>query len=204
MNPIVKNIDLANKYSVEKSTISDILKEKECWLAITTKKEGEIRKFHMPKWLKLEKALGLWVDNALNSGQDINRHILKKKAKFFIEHLLIDNFHQSNSWLTGFKKYYGLHSLKKKNKAYNDVLNEVVKEIVSYNIYDAIINSAEAYILLQVNPKEYIELNQNSNMDDESNLLELIDYLLTNDSFNLLTAYEYIFAENDKVENRLI
>ncbi|CAG8584590.1 12347_t:CDS:2, partial [Cetraspora pellucida] len=47
MNPIVKNIDLANKYSP-----------------------------------KLEEALGLWVDNALNSSQDIDGHILKKKAKF--------------------------------------------------------------------------------------------------------------------------
>ncbi|CAG8610372.1 1949_t:CDS:2, partial [Scutellospora calospora] len=40
------------------------------------------------------------VNNMLNSGQDIDRYILKEKAKFFADHLLIDNFYQSNSWLT--------------------------------------------------------------------------------------------------------
>ncbi|CAG8775728.1 15392_t:CDS:2, partial [Cetraspora pellucida] len=150
-------MNLANKYSVEKSTILDILKEKEHWLAITTEEEGKIRKFHMPKWSKLKEALGLWMNNMLNSGQDIDRHILKEKAKFFIEHLLINNFHQFAGWLTGFKKCYRLHQFKKEGKSAND----------------------------------------------ESNLLKLIDYLPTNDSLDLLTAYEYIHAEDNKVKNRL-
>ncbi|CAG8850518.1 23788_t:CDS:2, partial [Racocetra persica] len=103
MNPNIKNIDLANKYQVGKSTITDILNEKKCWLA-TTEEEGEP---------KLEEALGLWVDNMLNSGQDIDSHILKTKAKFFADHFLINDFHQSDGWLTGFKKHYGLRQFKK-------------------------------------------------------------------------------------------
>ncbi|CAG8606980.1 16660_t:CDS:2, partial [Cetraspora pellucida] len=79
MNPNIKNIDLANKYQVGKSTITDILKEKERWLA-TTEEEGKVKKFRGPKWPKLEEALGLWVDNTLNSSQDIDGHILKTKA----------------------------------------------------------------------------------------------------------------------------
>ncbi|CAG8794362.1 5244_t:CDS:1, partial [Racocetra persica] len=66
MNQNIKNVDLANKYNVRKSTITDILKEKEHWLAITIEEEGEIKKFRGPKWPKIEEALGLWVDNALN------------------------------------------------------------------------------------------------------------------------------------------
>ena len=58
MNPSIKNVDLANNYQVGKSTITDILKEKERWLAITTE-EGDVKKFRGPKWPKLEEALGL-------------------------------------------------------------------------------------------------------------------------------------------------
>src|SRR5260363_297408 len=103
-NQNIKNIDLANQYSVGKSTITDILKEKERWLAIAVEEQGEIKKFCGPKWPKLEDALGLWVDNALNTGQDIDGHILKTKAKFFADRLHIEDFHQSDGWLTGFKK----------------------------------------------------------------------------------------------------
>ncbi|CAG8808836.1 5367_t:CDS:2, partial [Cetraspora pellucida] len=65
INLNIKNIDLANKYLVGKLTITDILNKKECWLAITEE----------------EEALGLWVDNVLNSNQDIDVHILKTKFK---------------------------------------------------------------------------------------------------------------------------
>ncbi|CAG8729981.1 4538_t:CDS:2 [Cetraspora pellucida] len=147
MDSNIKNIDLASKYQVGKSTITDILKKKECWLAITIEEEGKIKKFRRPKWPKIEEALGLWVDNVLNSGQDIDGHILKNKAKFFADHFLIDDFHYSDGWLT-----------------------------------------------------ELIELDQDSDMDDESKLTELIGCLLTDDS---LTAYEYIFAKNDEVKGRL-
>ncbi|CAG8584570.1 12346_t:CDS:2 [Cetraspora pellucida] len=40
-------------------------------------------------------------------------------------------------------------------------------------------------------------------MDDESNFSELIDHLLTNDSLNLFIAYKYIYAEDNKVKDRL-
>ncbi|CAG8846693.1 10356_t:CDS:1, partial [Racocetra persica] len=101
---------------VGKSTITDILNEKECWLA-TTEEEGEVKKFRRPKWPKLEEALGLWVDNTFNSGQDIDSHILKTKVKFFADYFLIDDFHQSDSWLTGFKKHYRLCQFKKEGES---------------------------------------------------------------------------------------
>ncbi|RIB13399.1 DDE superfamily endonuclease-domain-containing protein [Gigaspora rosea] len=94
--------ELAKHYQIGRSTVSDILKEK------TQKK-----KFRGPKWPKLEEALGLWVDNALAMYQDIDGNILKEKAKFFAEKLNIDDFGQSEGWLSGFKKRCGLRSFKK-------------------------------------------------------------------------------------------
>ncbi|CAG8692617.1 9623_t:CDS:2, partial [Cetraspora pellucida] len=53
----IKNIDLANQYSVGKSTITDILKEKERWLAIEVEEQGEIKKFRGQNGQKLKKLL---------------------------------------------------------------------------------------------------------------------------------------------------
>ncbi|CAB5335074.1 unnamed protein product [Rhizophagus irregularis] len=68
---------LAQKYNVGKSTITDILRESDRWLTITESQENT-KKFHGPKWPQLEGALGLWVDNALNTKQDIDGNILKQ------------------------------------------------------------------------------------------------------------------------------
>jgi hypothetical protein len=86
--PNLSNTSLAQKYGIGKSTVTDILKEKERWLAISEDQES-IKKFRGPKWPQLEKALGLWVDNALNTKQDIDDNILKNKAAFFAERFSI-------------------------------------------------------------------------------------------------------------------
>src|ERR1043166_8337584 len=101
--PNLSNVALAQNYNIGKSTVTDILNEKERWLAISGDK-GNVKKFHGPKWLQLEKVLGLWVDNALNTKQDIDSNILKTKAAFFAERFSIEDFHHSEGWLGGFKK----------------------------------------------------------------------------------------------------
>ncbi|PKY29709.1 hypothetical protein RhiirB3_341185, partial [Rhizophagus irregularis] len=105
--PNLSNVSLAQRYNIGKSTVTDILSEKEHWLAISGD-QGSIKKFRRPKWPQLEQALGLWVDNALNTRQDIDGNILKVKAAFFAERFSIEDFHQSEGWLTGFKKRHGL------------------------------------------------------------------------------------------------
>ncbi|PKC13203.1 hypothetical protein RhiirA5_285762, partial [Rhizophagus irregularis] len=106
-NPNLSNISLAQQYRIGKSTITDILKEKERWLSIT-ESQGSIKKFRGPKWPQLENTLSLWVDNALNTKQDIDGNILKTKANYFANQFSIEDFHQSDGWLTGFKKCHGL------------------------------------------------------------------------------------------------
>ncbi|CAG8768213.1 13967_t:CDS:1, partial [Rhizophagus irregularis] len=92
--PNLSNVSLAQRYNIGKSTVTDILSEKERWLAISGD-QGSIKKFRRPKWPQLEQALGLWVDNALNTRQDIDGNILKVKAAFFAERFSIEDFHQS-------------------------------------------------------------------------------------------------------------
>src|SRR5215471_12585558 len=77
--PNLSNVDLAQKYNIGKSTVTDILNSKERWLIIS-EDQGNIKKFRGPKWPQLEGALSLWVDNALNTKQDIDGNILKTKA----------------------------------------------------------------------------------------------------------------------------
>src|SRR3954453_11071217 len=112
----LSNTSLAQRYNIGKSTVTDILNEKERWLAISGGQEN-IKKFRGLKWPQLEKALGLWVDNALNTKQDIDGNILKTKATFFAERFSIEDFNQSEGWLGGFKKRYGLRQFKKQGEA---------------------------------------------------------------------------------------
>ncbi|GBC48258.2 tigger transposable element-derived protein 6-like [Rhizophagus irregularis DAOM 181602=DAOM 197198] len=87
-DPTLQNVELAQKYNVGK-----------------------------PKWPQLEGALGLWVNNALNTKQDIDGNILKVKASYFAEQFLIEDFHHSEGWLGGFKKRHGLRQFKKQGEA---------------------------------------------------------------------------------------
>ena len=114
--PNLSNVELAQKYNIGKSTITDILKDKERWLVISGD-QGNVKKFRGPKWPQLESALSLWVDSALNTKQDIDGNILKTKASFFARQFSIEDFSQSEGWLTGFKKRNGLRQFKKQGEA---------------------------------------------------------------------------------------
>ncbi|CAB4388719.1 unnamed protein product [Rhizophagus irregularis] len=114
--PHTSNVYLAQKYNIGKSTVTDILNEKERWLTIS-EEQRKIKKFRGPKWPLLENALSLLVDNALNTKQDIDGNIIKIKANFFANKFSIEYFHQSEGWLGGFKKRHGLRQFKKQGEA---------------------------------------------------------------------------------------
>jgi len=115
-NPSLNNVELAKEYNIGKATVTDILKEKERWLSITTE-QANLKKFREPNWPKLEQALSLWVDNALYSQQDITGNILKEKANKFAAKLSINNFRSSDGWLAGFKHRHGLRQFRKQGEA---------------------------------------------------------------------------------------
>ncbi|EXX53546.1 hypothetical protein RirG_242990 [Rhizophagus irregularis DAOM 197198w] len=141
--PTLQNVELAQKYNVRKSTITDILRESDHWLTITESQENT-KKFHRSKWLQLEGALGLWGDNALNTKQDIDGNILKVKASYFAEQFSIEDFHHSEGWLGGFKKWHGLHQFKKQGETESAPLAESIEKdhftlqqlLASYNPED--------------------------------------------------------------------
>ncbi|CAG8503726.1 1214_t:CDS:2 [Funneliformis mosseae] len=101
-DPNISNTKLAQQYDIGKSTVTDILNEKERWLAVF-EGQGSVKKFCDPKWPQLKDALGLWVDNAFNTKQDINGNILKMKMKanYFARQLSIEDFNSSEQGEAG-------------------------------------------------------------------------------------------------------
>ncbi|CAB5391817.1 unnamed protein product [Rhizophagus irregularis] len=173
--PNLSNVSLAQRYNIGKSTVTDILSEKECWLAISGD-QGSIKKFRGPKWPQLEQALGLWVDNALNTRQDIDGNILKVKAAFFAERFSIEDFYQSEDEtkekldsinvkflppntttalqpcdagiIHSFKCHYKRLFIQNRIEAYDNVQDGFVEKLADYNIFEALQNSAEAWSMV--------------------------------------------------------
>ncbi|CAG8714089.1 1258_t:CDS:1, partial [Funneliformis mosseae] len=54
----LSNVILTQKYNIEKLTVTNILNEKEHWLAILGD-QGKIKKFCGPKWPQLKNILSL-------------------------------------------------------------------------------------------------------------------------------------------------
>ncbi|CAB4484917.1 unnamed protein product [Rhizophagus irregularis] len=173
--PNLSNTSIAQRYNIGKSTVTDILNEKERWLAISGDKES-VKKFRGPKWPQLEKALGLWVDNALNTKQDIDGNILKTKAAFFAERFSIEDFYQSEDEtrekldsvevkfllpntttalqpcdagiIHSFKCHYKRLFIQNRIDAYDNVQDGIVEVLADYNIFEALQNSAEAWSMV--------------------------------------------------------
>ncbi|CAB4425968.1 unnamed protein product [Rhizophagus irregularis] len=220
--PKISNVDLAQKYNIGKSTVTDILNEKERWLAISGD-QRKIKKFRGPKWPQLESALSLWVDNALNTKQNIDGNIIKIKANFFANKFSIEDFHQSEGWLGGFKKRHGLRQYKKQRlfvqnriEAYDNVQDGLVSELADYSIYDALQNSAEAWSMVSSQTISncwkktgILPLNNEDTFDDdlifddlndEDEELEKLIALLPESDLN---AQEYINIEDEMAEGGL-
>ncbi|CAB5342952.1 unnamed protein product [Rhizophagus irregularis] len=166
--PYTSNVYLAQKYNIRKSTVTDILNEKERWLTIS-EEQRKIKKFCGPKWPLLENALSLWVDNALNTKQDIDGNIIKIKANFFANKFSIEDFYQSEGCIVvkflppntttalqpcdagiihSFKCHYKRLFVQNRIDAYDNVQDGFVKELANYSIYDALQNSAEAWSMV--------------------------------------------------------
>ena len=89
--------------------ISDTLRAKERWLAVdlNSHQVGLKREKKVPFSL-IEKALTIWVENALQTGLVLTDDILSTKALEFAFLLKEDKFKGSNEWIDGFKKRHNL------------------------------------------------------------------------------------------------
>ena len=107
--PLLKQKELANEYDVSEGMISDILKEKDRWLAIDTNSfQASLRREKKIPFPTIEEALTIWVDNALQAGLVITDNILSTKALDFAFMLKEDKFKGSGGWVNNFKKWHNL------------------------------------------------------------------------------------------------
>ncbi|CAB5386425.1 unnamed protein product [Rhizophagus irregularis] len=149
--PHTSNVYLAQKYNIRKSTVTDILNEKERWLTIS-EEQRKIKKFYGPKWPLLENALSLWVDNALNTKQDIDDEIQEKLDSIVVKFLPPNTTTALQPCDAGiihsFKCHYNRLFIQNRIDAYDNVQDGFVKELANYSIYDALQNSAEAWSMV--------------------------------------------------------
>ncbi|CAB4407659.1 unnamed protein product [Rhizophagus irregularis] len=211
-DPTLQNVELAQKYNVGKSTITDILRESDRWLTITESQENT-KKFCGPKWPQLEGALGLWVDNALNTKQDIDGNILKQgeaesapsaesieRDRFALQQLLAP-YNPEDIWNgdeTGL--FWKMEPSRNRIDAYDDVQDGIVEELADYTIYDALQNAAEACI----NETGEFPDNDSAFSDDSFDMdIDELEALISQLPNSDLNAYEYLHVEDEMPEGGL-
>ena len=80
----LKNKDLAKEYIVSEGMISDTLRAKDHWLAIDPESyQAGLKREKKVSFLKIEEALTIWVETALQAGLIITDNILSTKALGF-------------------------------------------------------------------------------------------------------------------------
>ena len=146
--PRLSLADLATQFKCGISTVSDILKEKERWMAIQDDSpDANIKKIRPPKWPKLEEAMTIWIERIFLGNQDIDGAAILNKADKFATAFGITDFKASEGWLTGFKLRHGIKSYCKHGEALSAPsqqeidterlkLKEVLKNWEPYNIFN--------------------------------------------------------------------
>ena len=132
--PTPKNKELAKEYDISQGMISDILKESEKWLALKLDSyEASLKKQVKPSFLQVDKALGFWVEKAINNNITISGELLAQKACDFATLLDVQDFKGSDRWVAGFKKRHNLESYVKHGEAASapseEDLNEMRKDL---------------------------------------------------------------------------
>ena len=89
----------------------DILKNKEKWLEVNNS-DANKQKDRSPKFPQLEEALAIWITQALAANRVITGEIILSKTNDYAKSLNIENFHESEGWLTNFRRR---HNLKQHN-----------------------------------------------------------------------------------------
>jgi len=88
------NKEIAGLFGISKSTVGDILRNKDKWLAVT-ESDANRKCDHGGEWPQLEEALVIWVNLANEANHTITGAILSEKATQFAQKLNISNFKSS-------------------------------------------------------------------------------------------------------------
>lgn len=114
------------KKSIGRTTIGDIVREKEKWLNVPLDSSDSVRN-RSPMFSQLEECLFTWFSQKLSQNATISDEILRQKGKFFGEQLGISGFVYSSGWLSNFKKRYGIS----RHKIFGESQGNDMKAVVS-------------------------------------------------------------------------
>src|SRR5688572_11478943 len=104
-NPLLKQKKLAIEYDVSKEMISNIIKAKKRWLSIDLNSyQASLKCKKRIFFINIEKALALWVENAIQAYFEISDDILRIKAFLCNE----EKFKGLTEWIDNFKKCHNL------------------------------------------------------------------------------------------------
>lgn len=106
-NPLVKQDAIANRFGIERSTVSKILKHKEKWLAIDPQSDAaHIAKHRAVKFPAVEDRLTSWVAALKASGKPVRDSIIRQEALRIARELGLgeDKFKASGGWIEKFRE----------------------------------------------------------------------------------------------------
>src|SRR4051794_26181261 len=102
-NPTKTYEVIGKKFGIGKSTVGDVLGEKEKWLAITESSiDANKKRSRGGDWPQLEEALAIWVNLANEANHTITGAILSQKATQFAQRLNISDFKSSQESINFF------------------------------------------------------------------------------------------------------
>jgi hypothetical protein len=147
--------------------VSDILKEKDRWLAIDTESyKAGLKREKKITFPFIEEALTIWVENALQAGLIITDSILLTKALGFAFLFSEDKFKGSNGWVDNFKKRHNLRQYNIHSEAASAPLddldtmrNEIRSILKNYDPND-IFNCDETGLFWKMKPSRTISNGQ--------------------------------------------
>ncbi|CAG8809541.1 4716_t:CDS:2, partial [Gigaspora rosea] len=117
-NSTIKNVELASRYGVGESTITDILKKQHHYLSLSPNNYTMSLCREKPsKYPAVKQALALWIDQVVDGNCSLSGHIVIQKAVTFAQCLGIQDFKGSNGWFDRFKKCYGIRNYLHHGKA---------------------------------------------------------------------------------------
>ena len=116
--PEPKNIELAVRFGISTSQVSDILQESDKWLKIDPDSyQAKLKRPSVVQFANVEEALILWIEKALECNLTITDLIIKQKGIKFAELLNIQEFSGSSGWLSNFKQRYSIRDYSKHGEA---------------------------------------------------------------------------------------
>ncbi|GBC47327.2 tigger transposable element-derived protein 6-like [Rhizophagus irregularis DAOM 181602=DAOM 197198] len=129
----------SKEYEVSEGMISDILKEKDRWLAVDLSSyQASLRRERKLSFINIEEALTLWVENALLAGLIISDDILSTKALEFAFLCNEEKFKGSEGWVDNFKKRHNLKQYNMHEEAASAPLQDL--DIMRENLHQILKN----------------------------------------------------------------